>query len=124
MKTAELKKTVEELEAYVEELEETLVYVREVPGPVVKAYIKDLEDEVMYLKEGGATLVGNKSGRMQQVLDVLNKYGHVSVPRIASEVGIDPRNVSSQLSYLRAGKLNGVKYAIATDSRGYKFIER
>ena len=93
------------LEEYIAELEETLVYVREREPRVVE-------------------VTTNKSGRMQQVLDVLNKYGHVSVPKIASEVGIDPRNVSSQLSYLRAGKLNGVKYAIATDSRGYKFIER
>lgn len=94
---------IEDLEAYIAELEETLVYVRE----------KKVQPVVVEVK---------KEGRMQQVLDVFKKHGHVSVPKIASIVGIDARNVSSQMNYLKNGKLDGKCYEICTDAKGYKFI--
>jgi biotin operon repressor len=62
--------------------------------------------------------VVNKIGRKQEVLAILQRGKHVTVKAIATELGINDRNVSSQLSYLRADG-----YKIATDSRGYKFLE-
>jgi len=62
--------------------------------------------------------VVNKIGRKQEVLDILLTGKHVTVGQIAKSLGINERNVSSQLSYLRKDN-----YRIATDSRGYKFLE-
>lgn len=65
------------------------------------------------------TVVVQKIGRKQEVLDLLLTGKHYKIPDLAKILGISDRNVSSQLSYLRAdGK------AIATDARGYKFLER
>jgi len=61
---------------------------------------------------------GQGSGRKEEVLAYLKEHGHVRVSDIAKGVGISDRNVSSQLTYLRKAG-----YAIATDSRGFKFIE-
>jgi len=72
----------------------------------------------VYEKMGSKTVVVNKTGRKQEVLDILKRGKHVMVKTIAAELGITDRNVSSQLSYLRADG-----YKIATDSRGYKFLE-
>lgn len=57
-------------------------------------------------------------GRKEQVLALLQEKGHVSIPDIAKSLQITDRNVSSQLSYLRKDG-----WRIATDSRGYKFLE-
>ena len=57
-------------------------------------------------------------GRKAQVLEYLQKNGHCRVSSIAAALGISDRNVSSQMTYLRADG-----HSIATDSRGYKFLE-
>jgi biotin operon repressor len=59
-----------------------------------------------------------KVGRKQEVLDLLKTGKHYKIPELAKILGISDRNVSSQLSYLRADN-----YAIATDARGFKFLE-
>ncbi len=59
-----------------------------------------------------------KPGRKDQVLAILNREGHITVFKIAEELGINAKNVSCQLHYLRASG-----YAIGTDSKGRKFIE-
>lgn len=59
-----------------------------------------------------------KPGRKSEVLDYLQKNGHVRVSKIALALGISERNVSSQMTYLRKDG-----HCIATDSRGYKFLE-
>lgn len=59
-----------------------------------------------------------KPGRKSEVLDYLQKHGHVRVSSIAAALGISERNVSSQMTYLRKEG-----HSIATDSRGYKFLE-
>lgn len=59
-----------------------------------------------------------KIGRKDEVLEVLIGKGKVSVSEISKIVGISCRNVSSQLSYLRKDGYN-----IATNSKGFKFIE-
>lgn len=59
-----------------------------------------------------------KIGRKQEVLDLLKTGKHYKIPELAKILGISDRNVSSQLSYLRADN-----YAIATDARGFKFLE-
>jgi len=95
MKKSELVNHVEELNAYIADLEETLVYVRERKPAVVTE-----------------TVEVKKSGRKDEVLAILKQHGHVSVGFIARTVGINERNVSSQLTYLRRDG-----YRIATDSR-------
>ena len=57
-------------------------------------------------------------GRKAEVLALLQK-GAITVDAIAKRIGISNRNVSSQLSYLRADG-----HAIATDSIGRKFLEK
>jgi len=99
LKKSELINVVEELESYITELEETLVYVRERKPAVV-------------------TVETKKTGRKDEVLAILKQHGHVSVGFIARQVGINERNVSSQLTYLRRDG-----YRIATDSKGLKFLE-
>lgn len=59
-----------------------------------------------------------KPGRKTEVLEYLQKHGHVRVSKMAEALGISDRNVSSQMTYLRKEG-----YCIATDSRGYKFLE-
>lgn len=59
-----------------------------------------------------------KPGRKSEVLEYLQKHGHVRVRDIAITLGISERNVSSQMTYLRKDG-----HCIATDSRGYKFLE-
>lgn len=59
-----------------------------------------------------------KPGRKNEVLEYLMKHGHVRVSKMAADLGITDRNVSSQMTYLRKDG-----HRIATDSRGYKFLE-
>lgn len=96
---------IKELEEYIAELEETLVYVRE-------------------RKQPETVVVEKKGGKMQECLDVFIKHHpkHLSVHQIATEMGINERNVSSLMTYLRQGKLNGKCYEICTDSKKLKFI--
>jgi hypothetical protein len=105
MKKNELVEEVVALQDYVAQLEETLTYVRDRAPRVVTE-----------------TVQVQKPGRMDEVLAALKAHGHISVAKLAQIVGINERNISSQLTYLRQGKLGGIKYNICTDSRGYKFI--
>ena len=75
------------------------------------AKVKELEAKVNELE----SRIG---GRKKQVYDYLMKHGPCRVSDIAAKLKISDRNVSSQMAYLRK---EGV--AIATNSRGYKFIE-
>jgi predicted HTH transcriptional regulator len=90
----------EELEAMVCELEEALVC---------------LEDRLCK-----KTKI-QKPGRMHQVLEILQK-GPITTSAIAQRIGIDNRNVSSQLTYLRKGDLNETYYDIGKDSLGRHVI--
>lgn len=83
-------------------------------------YIAELEETIVYLRDKSKQ--SSRKGkvlRKYEVLELLKKNGKMTVSEIAAQVGIDNRNVSSQLTYLR--KQDGIN--IATDSRGYKFIE-
>ena len=96
--TAQEVMSIEEALQYIEELEETIVYVR---------------DRAVQTNSQGKVL------RKYEVLALLKKNGKMTVSQLAKAIGIDNRNISSQLTYLR--KQDGIN--IATDSRGYKFIE-
>lgn len=50
-----------------------------------------------------------KTGRKEQVLNILKRGEAVSISDIATEIGIKSRNVSSQLSYLRDDGVEIVK---------------
>lgn len=65
------------------------------------------------------TVVIQKPSRKEEVLGLLIGGKHLRIADIAKLLGVSDRNVSSLLSYLRADG-----YRIATDSRGYKFIEQ
>jgi len=108
MTTQSVKKNnavIADLEEYISELEETLVYVRE-RKPAVQVV------EVA------------KGGKMQECLDVFKKFHpqHISVHKIATEMNVNERNVSSLMTYLRQGKLHDKCYEICTDSKKLKFI--
>lgn len=50
-----------------------------------------------------------KTGRKEQVLNILKRGEAVSILDIATEIGITSRNVSSQLSYLRDDSIEIIK---------------
>jgi len=81
------------------------------------AQVEELENQLVCLEDRLSKQKVIKPGRKDEVLDIL-KEKKISVVDIASIIGISPRNVSSQLTYLRRDG-----YAIATDSKGRKFIE-
>jgi len=99
LKKSELVEIIAEMTDMINELEETLVYVSEREQPAAKQV--------------------KPAGRKEQVLEILKRGKPVRVPDIAKEVGISDRNVSSQLTYLRKDG-----HQIATDSRGFKFLQQ
>ena len=87
----------------------------------IKAEAPSYEELLEQNKKLQAQLEEVKSasgGRKKQVLDYMRQNGHVKVSDMAAFLKITDRNVSSQMTYLRKDGVN-----IATDSRGYKFIE-
>ena len=98
--------------------EETVILEEPVPAEPtleeLKARIAALEAEKAELQAKSE----NKAGRKSEVLKYLQTHGHVRVRDIAISLGISERNVSSQMTYLRKDG-----HSIATDSRGYKFLE-
>ena len=57
-------------------------------------------------------------GRKDEVLALMVTGKHWKISELAKAIGINERNISSQLTYLRKAG-----HAIATDSLGRKFIE-
>jgi hypothetical protein len=99
--------------------EETAVSVQE-----LEAQVCELQATLMWLEER-LYVDRNKTqkpGRMHQVLEVL-KHGPISTMAIAERVGIQTTNVSSQLAYLRKGKLNNMFYHIGKDSLGRHVLQ-
>jgi DNA-binding transcriptional ArsR family regulator len=82
-------------------------------------YIEELEETLVYVRDRAVQANTNKTLRKYEVLALLKKHGKMTVSQLAAAIGIDNRNISSQLTYLR--KQDGIN--IATDSKGYKFIE-
>jgi predicted transcriptional regulator len=62
-------------------------------------------------------LNSRKKGRKQEVYDVLKNEGPLSISAIAKRLNISTKNVSSQLTYLKAENVK-----IFTDDNGKKFI--
>ena len=60
----------------------------------------------------------NKFGRKEQVLELLKKSNSISIIEIAEKLDINTKNVSSQLTYLRADG-----YKIMTDHKGRKVLD-
>jgi biotin operon repressor len=56
-------------------------------------------------------------GRKQQVLEVLQMNGPMTIKDISRKLNISTKNVSSQLTYLRTDG-----YQIFTDNNGKKFL--
>jgi len=98
-----MKKSEEKVNARIVELEEI---------------VAEMEETLCFLEKRLCVAKVKLDGRKDQVLAILKKEGHVTVEVIAKRIGINGRNVSSQLTYLRKDG-----YAIATDSLGRKFLE-
>ena len=62
---------------------------------------------------------GEEGGRKEELIELLNIEGRLSIKDISSRMGISAKNVSSLLMYL---KKDGVR--ICTDCEGRKFIEK
>ena len=62
---------------------------------------------------------GEEGGRKEELIELLNIEGRLSIKDIGSRMGISAKNVSSLLMYL---KKDGVR--ICTDCEGRKFIEK
>ena len=62
---------------------------------------------------------GEEGGRKEELIDLLNIEGRLSIKDISNRMGISAKNVSSLLMYL---KKDGVR--ICTDCEGRKFIEK
>jgi len=104
--------------AKTEETTEDIVMATDEPSyEELKARNAELEATLVQKEEELAKKSG-QAGRKEEVLAYLQEHGHVKVADIAKAIGISDRNVSSQLTYLRKAG-----YAIATDSRGFKFLE-
>lgn len=86
----------------------TLEQLQEMANDEVIAYALELQEKLSR-KRG--------DGRKQEVLALLQN-GPISIFDMAEQLGITNKNVSSQLCYL---KKDG--YAIATNSKGEKFLE-
>jgi len=66
-----------------------------------------MELEIAKLKaELASVKASNKNGRKDEVL-ALMLQGKISIDELATKIDITPRNVSSQLSYLRADMKEG-----------------
>lgn len=86
---------------------------------------EDLEHAITWLEEMLAAALAAQpavaaatTGRKDQVLQLMITGKHWRISDLAKAVGINERNISSQLTYLRKAG-----HAIATDSLGRKFIE-
>ena len=86
---------------------------------------EDLEHAIEWLEEQLAAALAAQpavaavtTGRKDQVLQLMITGKHWKISDLAKAVGINERNISSQLTYLRKAG-----HAIATDSLGRKFIE-
>jgi hypothetical protein len=125
-------------------VEETIVAVSAMTKAQLVAHITGLETKIIELEDMNLTqdcmlddmtcsleslesrlgkapaVKGASVGR--NVLSYMMEHGHCKISDIAKSLGCTPTNVSSYLSYLRRGKYS-VIVAIATDSRGFKFIE-
>lgn len=84
----------------------------------LQAQVEELEMMLVCLEDRLNTSKKIKTGRKEEVLMVLKEKGHISVAGLAVAIGINERNISSQLTYLRHDGVN-----IGTDSKGRKFIE-
>ena len=69
------------------------------------------------IEENSLLKMSSKEGRKSQVLEILVHQGPISIVKIAEQLEISTKNVSSQLTYLRS---DGEK--ICTDHNGLKFI--
>ena len=97
-------------EAVVNELNSTIDQLE-----LVESHLITLIDSL--IEENSALKLNSKDGRKSQVLDILINQGPVSIIKIAEQLNISTKNVSSQLTYLRSDNVK-----ICTDHRGFKFI--
>ena len=77
-----------------------------------------LEEQLVVALAAQPAVAAVTTGRKDQVLQLMITGKHWKISDLAKAVGINERNISSQLTYLRKAG-----HAIATDSLGRKFIE-
>lgn len=74
-------------------------------------------DELLDLIDETFEKIVNKKGRKSEVLEILRNNDFVTINEIAKQLNISNKNVSSQLSYLRADG-----FEICTNRNGKKFL--
>jgi len=80
--------------------------------------MKTIEDQEQTILDLQVKLESkSKFGRKEQVLDLLKESSSMSIIEIAEKLDISTKNVSSQLTYLRADG-----YKVMTDHRGRKVL--
>ena len=103
---AMLASNAEEIAAYQERIEDLV------------AATSWLEEQLAAALAAQPAVAAVTTGRKDQVLSLMISGKHWKISDLAKAVGINERNISSQLTYLRKAG-----HAIATDSLGRKFIE-
>ena len=103
---AMLASNAEEVAAYQERIEDLV------------AATSWLEEQLAAALAAQPAVAAVTTGRKDQVLQLMISGKHWKISDLAKAVGINERNISSQLTYLRKAG-----HAIATDSLGRKFIE-
>ena len=78
-----------------------------------------IENQEQLILELQIKLENSKNGtqRKSQVLEILRNHSAISIVDIAKKLGITAKNVSSQLTYLRADG-----YKVFTDNHGKKVL--
>jgi len=94
----------------IEEIKE----IYEINGTLEDQEINELFEIIENLEK---QIASRGKGRKQEVYEVLEKYGPISIKKIAEKLGISTKNVSSQLTYLKSDNIK-----IFTDDNGFKFI--
>lgn len=118
-------KSAQEIEAALAEQAEAMLASNAEEIAAYQERIDDLVRATEWLEErlqaalAARTVVTEKGlGRKDEVLALMITGKHWKISELAKAIGINERNVSSQLTYLRKAG-----HAIATDSLGRKFIE-
>lgn len=115
-------KGMEKMEEVMEEVKEEVMGMSFGDVMAALAALKLSNEEIKVLRNFVKSLKlerGEEGGRKEELVELLNSVGRLSIKEISGKMGISAKNVSSLLMYL---KKDGVR--ICTDCEGRKFIEK
>lgn len=115
-------KGMEKMEEVMEEVKEEVMGMSFGDVMAALAALKLSNEEIKALRNFVKSLKlerNEEGGRKEELVELLNSVGRLSIKEISGKMGISAKNVSSLLMYL---KKDGVR--ICTDCEGRKFIEK